>query len=57
LPGLATNNRQLATPSLSLLLLVLHVAADHANDALAPDDLAVLTDATNAASDFHDSLP
>jgi hypothetical protein len=35
-------------------LLVLRVAADHAHDPLAADDLAVLTDATNAASHFHD---
>jgi len=42
-------NRQL----LALLLLVLRVAADHAHDAFAADDLAVFTDSTNARSDFH----
>src|SRR4051812_29084265 len=39
---------------LSLSLLVLGVRADHPHDALAADDLAVLTDAANACSDLHD---
>jgi hypothetical protein len=36
-----------------LLLLVLDVAADDADDSLAPDDLAVFTNAANAAANFH----
>jgi hypothetical protein len=43
-------NRQ----SLALLLFMLGVAADHAHDAFAADDLAVFTDSTNAGSYFHD---
>jgi hypothetical protein len=53
---LATDNWQLATSS-SLFLFMLRVdLADDAYDALAPDDLAVFTDTTNACSDFHDCL-
>jgi hypothetical protein len=40
----------------SLPLLMPRVGADHADHAPAADDLAVLTDASNAASHFHDSL-
>jgi hypothetical protein len=39
---------------LALFLLVFRVAADHAHDAFAADDLAVFTDSTNAGSYFHD---
>src|SRR5207248_5203213 len=42
---------------LTLLLLVLGVGADHPQDALAADDLAVLADAPHAASHFHDCNP
>jgi hypothetical protein len=38
---------------LTLALLVLGVLADHAHDAFAADDLAVLTDTFDAGSDFH----
>jgi hypothetical protein len=38
----------------SLPLLVLGVDADDAHDPLPADDLAVFTDAFNAASHFHD---
>src|SRR5688572_18881954 len=41
---------------LTLLLLVFSVRADHAQDALAANDLAVLTDASHAAAHFHDSI-
>jgi hypothetical protein len=41
---------------LALSLLVLGVGADHAHDVLAADDLAVLTDAADAAADFHGFL-
>jgi hypothetical protein len=47
----AFGNRQF----LALLLLVLGVCADHAHGALAADDLAVLTDSTDARSDLHDA--
>src|SRR4051812_47004827 len=43
-----------AAKRLTLLLLVLDVAADDAHDALAADDLAVLTNPANAATNFHD---
>jgi hypothetical protein len=39
----------------TLPLLVLGVGADHAHDVFAADDLAVLTDAADAAADFHGS--
>jgi hypothetical protein len=52
--GIQIANRQSQIGNLlSLLLLVLGVGADHAHDAFAADDLAVLTDSTNAGSDFH----
>jgi hypothetical protein len=40
--------------SLPLTLLVALVGADHAHDALAPDDLAVLTHSFDRCSDLHD---
>ena len=43
-------------PGLALLLLVLHVAANDADDALAAYDLAVFTDPANAAANFHDAI-
>src|SRR5437870_2360174 len=42
---------------LPLLLLVLGVGADHAQDPLAANDLAVLTDASHTAAHFHDDIP
>jgi hypothetical protein len=51
----ATSNQQLATLS-SLPLLVLGVRADHPHDALAADDLAILTDPLDAGSNLHDRL-
>src|SRR5437016_2132581 len=39
---------------LSLLLLVLGVRADHAHDALAANDLAVLTNPSHAGAYLHD---
>ena len=38
---------------LSLFLFVFRVGADHAHDPLAANDLAVLTDTSDAGSDFH----
>src|SRR5262245_36743381 len=43
-------------PLLSLTLLVARIGADHPHDAVAADDLAVLTDAADAGSDFHDGI-
>src|SRR5450432_3242737 len=40
---------------LSLLLLVLHIRADHPHDAFAANDLAVFTDSSDACANFHDS--
>src|SRR3954447_18317536 len=45
--------RVAAERRLTLLLLVLDVAADDAHDALAADDLAVFTNPANAAANFH----
>jgi hypothetical protein len=42
---------------LALLLLVLGVGADYADNPLAADDLAILTNAPDAASDLHDGVP
>src|SRR4051794_38763069 len=42
---------------LTLLLLVLGVRADHAQDALAANDLAVLTNPSHAAAYFHGLCP
>src|SRR4051812_10779484 len=46
-----------AKRELTLFLFVLCVGADHAHDAFATDDLAVLTDTTNGCSDFHGRNP
>jgi hypothetical protein len=43
--------------SLSLLLFVFGVAANHAHDALAANDLAVLTNTPDARPHFHRSFP
>jgi hypothetical protein len=51
-----THNPQRTTNELPLLLLVFRVRADHPDDPLAADDLAVFTDSFNAASDFHGFL-
>src|SRR5687768_5768673 len=48
---LATHNWQVF---LTLLLLVLRIAANHAHDAFAADDLAVFTNSTDAGSYLHD---
>jgi hypothetical protein len=37
----------------ALALLVTRVGADHANDALAPDDLAVAADLLDGSRNFH----
>ena len=41
----------------SLPLLVARIGADDEHDAAAADDLAILTNASNAASYFHDLRP
>jgi hypothetical protein len=56
----ATSNRKLQIANrkyLSLPLLMLGVAANHAYDALAPDDLAILTNPSDACSYLHDTSP
>jgi hypothetical protein len=42
---------------LSLFLLVFRVGADDAHNSLAADNLTILTNTANAASDFHDHFP
>jgi hypothetical protein len=42
---------------LSLPLLVTRIAADNPDDAFAPDNLAVLTDAFYGCLDLHHILP